>query len=40
MRWAERHDGIYFFKEMFVPIYDILWVIIGWDDAEVSSKAF
>jgi hypothetical protein len=24
MRWAERHDGIYFFKEMFVPIYDIL----------------
>jgi hypothetical protein len=25
---------------MFVPIYDILGVIMGWDDAELSSNAF
>ena len=39
-RWVERHDAISFFKEMFVPIYDTLGVIMGWDDADVSSKAF
>jgi hypothetical protein len=39
-RWVERHDSISFFKEMFVPIYDTLGVIMGWDDADVSSKAF
>ena len=38
-RWVERHDAISFFKEMFVPNY-ILGVIMGWDDADVSSKAF
>jgi hypothetical protein len=35
-RWVGRHDAIYFFKEMFVPIYDTLGVIMGWDDADVS----
>jgi hypothetical protein len=25
---------------MFVPIYNTLGVIMGWDDADVSSKAF
>jgi hypothetical protein len=39
-RWVERHDAISFFKEMFAPIYDTLRVIMGWDDADVSSKAF
>jgi hypothetical protein len=39
-RWVERHDSISFFKEMFVPIYNTLGVIMGWDDADVSSKAF
>jgi hypothetical protein len=39
-RWVERHDSISFFKEMFVPIYETLGVIMGWDDGDVSSKAF
>jgi len=39
-RRVERHDAISFFKEMFVPIYDTLGVIMGWDEADVSSKAF
>jgi len=39
-RWVERHDAISFFKEMFVPIYDTLEVIMGWDNADVSSIAF
>jgi hypothetical protein len=39
-RWVEHPDSISFFKEMFVPIYDTLGVIMGWDDANVSSKAF
>jgi hypothetical protein len=39
-RWVDRHDSISFFKETFVPIYDTLGVIMGWDDADVSSKAF
>ena len=38
--WVERYDAISFFKEMFLPIYDTLGVIMGWDDADVSSKAF
>jgi len=38
--WVERHNAISFFKEMFVPIYSTLGVIIGWDDADVTSKAF
>jgi hypothetical protein len=40
MRWVERHDSISFFKEMFGAIYDTLGVIMGWDDSDVSSKAF
>jgi hypothetical protein len=39
-RWVEGHNAIPFFKEMFAPIYDPLGVIMGWDDADVSSKAF
>jgi hypothetical protein len=39
-RWVEHHDAISFFKEMFVPIYDNIGVIMKWDDADVSSKAF
>ena len=39
-RWVGRHDAISFFKEMFVPIYNTLGVITGWDDADVSSKVF
>jgi len=39
-QWVEQHDAISFFKEMFVPIYDTLGVIMGWDDTDVSSKAF
>ena len=39
-RWVERHNTISFFKEMLVPIYDTLGVIMGWNDADVSSKAF
>ena len=29
-RWFERHDAIFFFKKMFVPIYDTLGVMMGW----------
>jgi len=39
-RLVEGHDAISFFKEMFMPIYDNLGVIMGWDDVDVSSKAF
>ena len=39
-RWVKRHDAIYFFKEMFLLIYDTLVVTMGWDDADLSSKAF
>jgi len=39
-RWIEGHDAISFFKEMFMPIYDTLGVIMGWDNADVNSKAF
>jgi hypothetical protein len=39
-RWVERHDAISFFKEMFAPIYVTLGVIMGWDEADVSPKAF
>ena len=39
-RGVEAHDAISFLKEMFAPIYDTLVVIMGWDDADVSSKAF
>jgi hypothetical protein len=39
-QWVGRHDAISFFKEMFVPICNTLGVIMGWDDADVSSKAF
>jgi hypothetical protein len=39
-RRVERHDAISFFKEMFMPIYDTLEVIVIWDDADVSLKAF
>jgi len=39
-RWVERHGTISFFQEMFVPIYDTLGVIMGWDDTDFSSKAF
>jgi len=35
-----RHDAISFFKEMFVPIYETFRVTMGWDDADVSPKAF
>jgi len=39
-RWVVCHDTVSFFKEMFVPIYDTLGVIMGWNDAGVSSKVF
>ena len=39
-RWVESYGAISFFKEMSVQIYDTLGVIIGWDAADVSSKAF
>ena len=38
-RWVESLEAISFFKEMLVPIYDTLWVIIVWNNADVSSKA-
>jgi hypothetical protein len=39
-RLVERHDAMSFFKEMFVQIYDTLRIIMGWDNADGSSKAF
>jgi len=39
-RWVERHDANSFFKEMFLSIYDTLGRIMGWDDADFSSKTF
>jgi hypothetical protein len=38
-RWVERHESISFFKQMFVPIYDTLGVILG-SDGTLDRKRF
>jgi hypothetical protein len=39
-QWVKRHDVISFLKKLSVAVYEALGVIMGLDDADVSSKAF